>query len=173
MEKYCIQVADRIIKFRNVAPKPPCGGVTLPETSACLLASERAERARAPQWRSSKRTHRRRRPTYSGVGGIDAGFHEIRVCAVVAPPPLKSTVIRTRWCCWDPSWDRGCVLMIWEFPKPLSLGELAGFLREPCRPPGVQTCCTQARRLTRENRNPSILGTLNHHITSRGRVLLG
>ena len=30
------------------------------------------------------------------------------VCAVVGSwdPPLR------RWCCWDQSWDRGCVLMI-------------------------------------------------------------
>ena len=29
--------------------------------------------------------------------------------------PLCPPVVGTRWRCWDPSWDRGCVLMIWEY----------------------------------------------------------
>ena len=37
-----------------------------------------------------------------------------------SPSAASRVVVGTRWCCWDPPWDRGCVLMIGETSRARS-----------------------------------------------------
>ena len=71
--------------------------------------------ARADEGAGASECARRRECAYGeSVRGVACAACCAWLCAVVG----------TRWRCWDPSWDRGCVLMIWrstEFRTRLQL----------------------------------------------------